>query len=62
MDYKSFYSIETCPYCNKYALCEVGYNKLGNKIVKCRNCNEVMLVKDIDKIRKEQDENSKMGK
>lgn len=50
MDYK-FYYLDNCPFCEKYELIEVGYSKLGNKLLKCNNCDQIFCEKNIKYIR-----------
>lgn len=60
MKERKFYALDICPVCGG-DLENAGQSKMGNNILKCMYCNMIMLEKDADKIRKEQDENSKNG-
>lgn len=59
MQERKFYSLDICPRCGG-DLESAGKSKMGNNILRCRGCGKTMLESDIDTIRKEQDENSKM--
>jgi len=55
---KKFYLLEDCPYCGG-DLRDAGISKLGNNILNCIKCGRTMIESDIDKVRKEKDENIK---
>lgn len=59
MDNK-FYYLDDCPYC-RGSLHEAGKSNSGQLILCCNNCNVTILENDIDKVRRERDENSKSG-
>ena len=54
MKERKFYSLDICPRCGG-DLESAGQSKMGNNILKCRECGEVILEKDIDKIRRKEE-------